>query len=37
MYKGALMLSFILNTLGKAIFIYTSWYGFSALAWMMLN
>jgi len=28
---------FILETLGKAIFIYTTWYGFSALAWMMLQ
>lgn len=31
------MLSFTIDTLTKAIFIYTSWYGFSALAWMMLN
>jgi len=31
------MLSFTLDTLARAVFIYTSWYGFSALAWMMLN
>jgi hypothetical protein len=31
------MLGFTIDTLLRAIFIYTSWYGFSALAWMMLN
>lgn len=31
------MLKYALNTLGKAIFIYTSWYGFNALFWMMFN
>ena len=31
------MLKFASETLGKATFIYTSWYGFSALAWMMLQ
>lgn len=31
------MLKFALETLGKAIFIYTSYYGFSALFWIMLN
>jgi hypothetical protein len=37
MYKGALMLSFTIDTLARAFFIYTSWYGFSAFFWMMLN
>ena len=31
------MLSFVVDTLVKAVFIYTSWYGFNALFWMMLN
>ena len=31
------MLSFAIDTLVRAVFIYTSWYGFGALAWMMLN
>lgn len=31
------MLGIAVETLGKAIFIYVSWYGFSALAWMMLQ
>ena len=31
------MRNFIIDTLVKAISIYTSWYGFGALAWMLLN
>ena len=31
------MLNFAVDTLLKAVFIYTSWYGFSALFWIMLN
>ena len=31
------MLSFVTDTLTKATIIYTSWYGFNALFWMMLN
>ena len=31
------MLNFAIDTIVKAIFIYTSWYGFNALFWMMLN
>ncbi len=31
------MFSFAIDTLVKAVFIYTSWYGFNALFWMMLN
>ncbi len=31
------LVSFVLETLGKAIFIYVSWYGFSALFWMILQ
>ena len=31
------MLSFTIDTLVKAVFIYTSWYGFNAFFWMMLN
>ena len=31
------MLNFTVDTLAKAMFIYTSWYGFNAFFWMMLN
>ena len=31
------MFSFAIDTLVKAVFIYTSWYGFNAFFWMLLN
>ncbi len=31
------MFSFIADTLAKAMFIYVGYYGFRALAWILLN
>ena len=31
------MFNFIANTLAKAVFVYTSWYGFNALFWVTLQ
>jgi hypothetical protein len=31
------MLNFIIDTVAKGVFIYTFWYGFTALFWILLQ